>query len=112
MSVLAELLGGLVELFASGGDDSRNGRGAVYVDDRWEDGPLFFGDQKIIWDERIVFSPEEGRVEKITDADEAWQVAPNLVVLHFRRAEDLVLLAVHRNDLEHVGKVLSLPNPA
>lgn len=109
MSVLAELLGGLAELFSSGGYDDRVGRGAVYIDGQWEEGPLHFGDTKIIWDERIIFSREEGWVEDITDDDEAWQIAPNLVVLHFRRPEDVLLLAVHHGDLEHVRKVLTLP---
>ena len=33
----------------------------------------------------------------------------NFVVLHFRRAEDVVLLAVHRRELKRVGAVLKLP---
>ncbi|ANZ37210.1 hypothetical protein BBK82_15190 [Lentzea guizhouensis] len=111
MSALFELLGGVLgEIMSPGGDDHLRGRGAVYLDGRWEEGELFFGPTKVIWNEQIIFSPQEGRVEKVTDDDEAWQVEPNLVVLHFRRAHDTVLLALHPKDLEqHVSKVLELP---
>lgn len=113
MSALFELLGGMfAEAFSPGGDDHLRGRGAVYLDGQWEEGELFFGPTKVIWNEQIIFSPDEGSVEQITDDDEAWQVSPNLVVLHFRRAQDTVLLAMHRKDLDHVGKVLKLPSSA
>ena len=107
MSALFELLGGvLAEAFGPTGEDSARGDGDVYLDGEWVEGELFFGPTKIIWDERIIFSPEEGRVEMIIDQDPPH---PNFVVLHFRRAEDTVLLAVHRRELKRVEKVLPLP---
>ncbi|GAB2826509.1 hypothetical protein [Lentzea nigeriaca] len=108
MSGLFEVLGGVLgELLGPPGDDQMRGHGDVFLDGRWEEGELFFGPTKIIWDERIVFSPEEGWVELITDHEPP---QPNFVVLHFRRAEDTVLLAVHRRELRRVGAVLQLPS--
>ena len=114
MSALFELLGGVIsEFFSPSAEDDLRGRGAVYLDGRWEEGELFFGPTKVIWNEQIVFSPQEGWVEKVTDDDEAWQISPNLVVMHFRRPGDTVLLALHRKDLtHHVSRVLELPEPA
>ncbi|WP_157527916.1 hypothetical protein [Nocardia sp. NRRL S-836] len=114
MSALFELLGGAIgEFFSPGAEDDLRGRGAVYLDGRWEEGQLFFGPTKVIWNEQIIFSPDEGWIEKVTDDDDAWQIAPNLVVVHFRRADDTVLLALHRKDLaHHVSRVLDLPQTA
>ena len=107
MSALFELLGGVVaEAFAPGGEDRSRGDGDVFLDGEWQEGELFFGPTKIVWDERIVFSPAEGRVEMIIDQDPPH---PNFVVLHFRRAEDVVLLAVHRRELKRVATILPLP---
>lgn len=107
MSGLFELLGGVVaEAFAPGGGDHSRGDGDVFLDGRWQEGELFFGPTKIIWDERIVFGKDEGWVEQIVDQDPPH---PNFVVLHFRRAEDVVLLAVHRRELRRVGAILPLP---
>lgn len=107
MSALFEVLGGVLgEMFGPSGDDSR-GDGDVFLDGRWEEGELFFGPTKIVWAERIVFSPEEGRVELITDHEPPH---PNFVVLHFRRADDTVLLAVHRRELKRMGAILPLPD--
>ncbi|MFS8104602.1 hypothetical protein LFM09_46620 [Lentzea alba] len=107
MSALFELFGGvLAEAFAPGGDDNSRGDGDVFLDGEWHEGELFFGPSKIIWAERIVFSPEEGRVEMVVDHDPPH---PNFVVLHFRRAKDIVLLAVHRRELKRVEKILPLP---
>lgn len=106
MSALFEAIGGVLgEFFGPSEDDSR-GDGDVFLDGRWEEGELFFGPTKIIWSERIVFSPEEGRIEQITDDEPPH---PNFVVLHFRRAQDTVLLAVHRRELKRVEKILPLP---
>ncbi|MGW6935265.1 hypothetical protein ACWGE0_34755 [Lentzea sp. NPDC054927] len=105
--MLFELLGGTIaEAFAPGGDDNSRGDGDVFLDGEWHEGELFFGPTKIIWDERIVFSDDEGRVEQIIDQDPPH---PNFVVLHFRRASDVVLLAVHRRELKRVGAILQLP---
>ncbi|WP_086661402.1 hypothetical protein [Lentzea kentuckyensis] len=107
MSGLFEVLGGvLAEAFAPGGDDNSRGDGDVFLDGEWQEGELFFGPTKIVWAERIVFSDDEGRVELIVDQDPP---QPNFVVLHFRRASDVVLLAVHRRELKRVGAVLTLP---
>lgn len=107
MSALFELLGGvLAEAFGPSGDDHSRGDGDVFLDGEWHEGELFFGPTKIIWDERIVFSDDEGRVEQIVDQDPPH---PNFVVLHFRRPKDVVLLAVHRRELGRVGAVLQLP---
>ncbi|MCP2197440.1 hypothetical protein [Lentzea flava] len=107
MSALFEVLGGVLgEFIGPSGDDYAYGDGDVFLDGKWEEGELFFGPTKIIWAERIIFSPEEGRVDLITDHDSPH---PNFVVLHFRRAEDTVLLAVHRRELKRVGAVLRLP---
>ncbi len=107
MSALFEVLGGVVaEMFAPGGEDHSRGDGDVFLDGEWQEGELFFGPTKIIWDERIVFSPVEGWVEMIIDQDPPH---PNFVVLHFRRPEDVVLLAVHRRELRRVGAILQLP---
>lgn len=107
MSALFEILGGVLsEAFAPGGEDRSRGDGDVFLDGEWQEGELFFGPTKIIWAERIVFSAEEGRVELVVDQDPPH---PNFVVLHFRRATDTVLLAVHRRELKRVGTVLQLP---
>jgi hypothetical protein len=107
MSVLFEVLGGvLAEAFGPSGEDHSRGDGDVFLDGEWQEGELFFGPTKIIWSERIVFSDAEGRVEQIVDQDPPH---PNFVVLHFRRAADVVLLAVHRRELKRVGAVLTLP---
>lgn len=107
MSGLFEVLGGaLAEAFGPSGEDYSRGDGDVFLDGRWQEGELFFGPTKIIWDERIVFSPEEGRVEQIVDQDPPH---PNFVVLHFRRADDVVLLAVHHRELKRVATILPLP---
>lgn len=107
MSALFELLGGVLgEAFGPGGEDNSRGDGDVFLDGAWQEGELFFGPTKIIWSERIVFSQEEGRVEMIVDQDPPH---PNFVVLHFRRADDVVLLAVHRRELKRVETVLPLP---
>ena len=107
MSALFEILGGAIaEAFGPTGEDHSRGDGDVFLDGEWHEGELFFGPTKIIWDERIVFSDEQGRVEQIVDQDPPH---PNFVVLHFRRAEDVVLLAVHRRELKRVGAVLKLP---
>ena len=107
MSALFELFGGVVaEAFAPGGEDNARGDGDVFLDGEWQEGELFFGPTKIIWAERIVFSDAEGRVEQIVDQDPPH---PNFVVLRFRRATDVVLLAVHRRELKRVGAVLTLP---
>jgi hypothetical protein len=107
MSALFEVLGGVLgEFFGPSGEDHSRGDGDVFLDGRWEEGELFFGPTKIIWDERIIFSQEEGRVELVVDQDPPH---PDFVVLHFRRAEDTVLLAVHRRELKRVGAVLPLP---
>jgi hypothetical protein len=107
VSVLFELLGGMIaEVFSPGGEDRSRGDGDVFLDGRWQEGELFFGPTKIVWDERIVFAPDQGWVELISDLDPPH---PNFVVLHFRRAEDTLLLAVHRRELERVGAVLTLP---
>jgi len=39
----------------------------VFVVGERQEGELFFGPTGIIWDERIVFSDDEGRVEQIID---------------------------------------------
>jgi hypothetical protein len=107
MSGLFEVLGGVVaEAFGPSGEDNSRGVGAVFLDGGWQKGELFFGPTKIIWDEQIIFSPEEGWVEQIADQDPPH---PNFAVLHFRRAEDVVLLAVHRRELKRVAEVLPLP---
>ncbi|MFI6098467.1 hypothetical protein ACIA8G_23175 [Lentzea sp. NPDC051213] len=106
MSVF-ELLGGVLgEAFGPSGEDHTRGDGDVFLDGEWREGELFFGPTKIIWDERIIFSAEQGRVELIVDHDPPH---PNFVVLHFRRAEDVLLLAVHRRELKRVQAVLPLP---
>ena len=107
MSVLFELLGGIAgELFGPTGDDHSRGDGDVFIDGHWEEGELFFGPTKIVWNERIIFSPDEGRVEMVTDHDSPH---PNFKVLHFRRADDVVLLAVHHRELKRVATILPLP---
>lgn len=107
MSVLFEIIGGvLADAFGPSGDDNRRGDGDVFLDGEWCEGELFFGPTKIVWDERIVFSDAEGRVEQIVDQDPPH---PNFVVLRFRRPHDVVLLAVHRRELKRVGAVLTLP---
>ncbi|SDF56185.1 hypothetical protein SAMN05216553_10277 [Lentzea fradiae] len=107
MSALFELIGGVVAgVFGPTGDDHTRGDGDVFLDGEWHEGELFFGPTKIIWDERIVFSDSEGRVEHIADQDPPH---PNFVVLRFRRRHDTVLLAVHRRELWRVGAVLTLP---
>ncbi|WP_329788494.1 hypothetical protein V1227_28725 [Lentzea sp. DG1S-22] len=107
MSALFEILGGVLgEAFGPGGDDNSRGDGDVFLDGEWQEGELFFGPTKIIWDERIVFSNDEGRVEQVVDQDPPH---PNFVVLHFRRPADVVLLAVHRRELDRVRAVLRLP---
>jgi hypothetical protein len=107
VSVLFEVLGGvLAEAFGPRGEDHSQGDGDVFLDGRWQEGELFFGPTKIVWDERIVFSDNEGRVEQIIDQDPPH---PNFVVLHFRRAEDTLLFAVHRRELRRVAAVLTLP---
>ncbi|MEV6240716.1 hypothetical protein [Lentzea sp. NPDC051838] len=107
MSVLFELLGGIAgELFGPTGDHHTEGDGDVFLDGRWQEGPLYFGPSRIIWDRRIIFSPDEGRVEMITHHDAP---QPKFVVLHFRRAEDTLLLAVHHRELKRVGMILPLP---
>jgi hypothetical protein len=104
---LFELLGDVIsEAFAPGGEDHSRGDGDVFLDGEWQEGELFFGPTKIVWDERIVFSNDEGWVEQIIDQDPPH---PNFVVLRFRRAEDTLLLAVHRRELKRVGAVLRLP---
>lgn len=106
MSVLLELLGGIAaEVFGPTGDHTR-GDGDVLIDGRWQEGELYFGPTRIVWDERVIFSPHEGWVEMITDHDSP---RPKFVVLHFRRADDVVLLAVHHRELKRVATILSLP---
>lgn len=107
MSALFEILGGVLgEAFGPSGDDYRAGDADVLVDGEWQEGELFFGPTRIIWDERIIFSDAEGRVELIVDQDPPH---PNFVVLHYRRPHDVVQLAVHRRELKRVGAVLTLP---
>ncbi|MFD9702654.1 hypothetical protein [Lentzea sp. NPDC059081] len=107
MSVLLEILGSFLgEAFGPSGEDHARGDGDVFLDGDWCEGELFFGPTKIVWDQRIVFSDAEGRVEQIVDHDPPH---PNFVVLHFRRPADTVLLAVHRRELKRVGAVLNLP---
>jgi hypothetical protein len=109
MSVLFEVLGSVfAEAFGPTGEDHTRGEGDVFLDGEWVEGELFFGPSKIIWDERIVFSPAEGRVETVTE-DVEREIAPNYVILRFRRPDDVVLLAVHRRELKRVGAVLQLP---
>ena len=107
MSMLFEILGGaLAEAFGPSGDDHTRGDGDVFLDGEWQEGELFFGPTRIIWAEQIIFSDDEGRVERIVDQDPPH---PNFVVLHFRRPSDVVLLAVHRRELKRVGEILTLP---
>ncbi|MFD4641265.1 hypothetical protein ACFWN2_28415 [Lentzea sp. NPDC058436] len=107
MSALFEILGSVFgEAFGPSGEDHTRGDGDVFLDGEWHEGELYFGPTKIIWDERIVFSDAEGRVEQIIDQDPPH---PNFVVLHFRRSHDTVLLAVHRRELTRVRAVLTLP---
>lgn len=107
MSALFELLGGVVGgLLGPIGNDRTRGDGDVFINGRWEEGELYFGPSRIVWDGRIVFSPDEGWVEMVTDHDSPH---PKFVVLHFRRAEDVVLLAVHYRELKRVAAILQLP---
>ena len=106
MSALFEVLGGVIGEFFGPPEDNSRGNGDVFLDGRWEEGELFFGPTKIIWNERIIFSPEEGWIELVDDQDPPH---PNFVVLHFRRPEDTVLLAVHHRELKRVEAVLPLP---
>jgi hypothetical protein len=107
MSVLFEVLGGLAAgLLGPTGDDYTRGDGDVFINGRWEEGELYFGPTRIIWDNRIIFSPAEGWVEMVTQHDSPYK---SFRVLHFRRAEDVVLLAVHHRELRRVGTILPLP---
>jgi hypothetical protein len=107
MSVLFEILGGVLgEAFGPSGEDNARGDADVFLDGEWQEGELFFGPTRIIWAEQIIFSDDEGRVEQIVDQDPPH---PNFVVLHFRRADDVVLLAVHHRELKRVATILPLP---
>ncbi|MGI5503957.1 hypothetical protein [Lentzea sp. CA-135723] len=107
MSALFEIFGAFLgETLGKTEEDRTSGDGDVFIDGEWHEGELFFGPTKIIWDERIIFSDAEGRVELIVDQDPPH---PHFVVLHFRRPHDTVLLAVHRRELKRVGAVLTLP---
>ncbi|GLY48373.1 hypothetical protein [Lentzea sp. NBRC 102530] len=107
MSALFEIFGAVLgETFGQSEEDRSRGDADVLIDGEWQEGELFFGPTKIIWDERIIFSDAEGRVEQIVDQDPPH---PNFVVLRFRRPHDVVHLAVHHRELKRVGAVLTLP---
>ncbi|GGN06167.1 hypothetical protein GCM10011609_52010 [Lentzea pudingi] len=107
MSALFEILGSVFgDAFGPSDETYSPGDADVHIDGEWQEGELFFGPTRVIWDERIIFSDAEGRVEQIVDQDPPH---PNFVVLHFRRPHDTVLLAVHRRELKRLGTILTLP---
>ncbi|MET9631315.1 hypothetical protein ABZX92_28015 [Lentzea sp. NPDC006480] len=107
MSVLIEVIGGVAAgILGPTGDDHTLGDGDVFINGRWQEGELCFGPSRIVWDKRIVFSPAQGRVEMITHHDSPYK---SFRVLHFRRADDVVLLAVHHRELKRVATILPLP---
>ncbi|TWP52961.1 hypothetical protein FKR81_07600 [Lentzea tibetensis] len=114
MAGFVEVLGGmLAELFSwrtGYRSDDRNARAAVLVDGHWEEGTLYLGDTELVWNNRMVFSSEEGLVIEAVDEDEAWMIAPNMVVLHYVTADGMTQLAVHQADLEKIDRVLPLPS--
>jgi hypothetical protein len=107
MSLLAAVVGGVFETVAWG--RFRSHGAAVLIDGLWEEGPLKVTDDRVVWNKTMVFSPDDGVVERVADDGEAWKVDPNLVVLHYRRADEVVQLAVHPEELERIGRVLPLP---
>lgn len=115
MAGFVEVLGGmLAELFSwragyRSDDHDRYVQAAVLVDGHWEEGSLYLGDTELVWRNSMVFSPEEGMVIEILDDDEAWMIAPNMVVLHYTTPDGMTQLAVHDGDLDKVARVLPLP---
>lgn len=106
MSALVEVIGGVAHWLGMGPLDmgDREVEAAVLVEGEWEEGTLHVGDTRMVWEHRVVFSPA-GVVERI----EEWSEDPELVVLHYRRGDLRVQLAIHPRELERVAKVLTLP---
>ena len=59
--------------------------------------------------EYMTFETDERREFVRITEDVEREIAPNYVILRFRRPNDVVLLAVHRRELKRVGAVLQLP---
>lgn len=109
MADLGALVEALFDLLSRGAPSSRT-PATVFVDDEWVQGELVHSKDQLrwwvpgTWGEVIVFGPNDGFIDAVED-----EAGEDHVVLHFQRADDVLHLAVPRDDLGMVGAVLPLP---